>query len=445
MTTVSGNGYRPMNLMHRVSGGMHAGIKKALTQGPLGVLFSSAQAEKAIELKLVPLLPLVLAVSCLLYEHGLEQTRTQAHYGPDGSSSQGRRWHDILTKSAVASLIIEHTKSVYPLVGLLYAAYKTGQAPTTMQKLQAAVAIASTLSFGFLGFHFLKHFSLHVLDGEDQDIAKALKHPQLRPWLEGLNRGYYHGDARALGDALMALETLYDEKTLLKANPQLSPLDEKLQGLRTKIAEMKTQAYRSLENIEWVAKDRQNWGLGLIRDVLPASDSPASAVYKGLREVLSESQSGILKLARVLNPWSGFILGGMLLGGLFARGFNRLLNRTHPEWHQEAAQRSLFDYRAPLTAEDVSIARQWNLDSQRDGHLIAFWKSLFNRSDKPQDAQGPPTPHRGELVPPLPSFSGHTQAGLDATTAPASPGQALRQPGTFSAFNSRLAQSSQHA
>jgi hypothetical protein len=306
---VSGNSFQFKNVLHDVGGSLYRG----LVVGPR----SSARSIKAFEVPLVPLLPLALAISSLVYQQGVEAIK------PEGDP---KAWQKLLLQTGIGSLLLEHTKNVFPLWGLGITAYHAGRAPTMMEKLHSLVTTVLTLGFGYSGYHLTKGFSLEAQQGENREILEFLDNAQLKPWIAGLKKNYAVSGSYSLAQRLESLEKMLREEQRLVTVEKLNPLDEQLKTMRQQLQDLKLDVLEHLHTIEAGMKEGR---MSAAEKFLPRS-KPARLLYDGLCQALRDSTSWAARLTRVLNPAAGFILGGLLLGGMAAKSVNLWLDRRYP-------------------------------------------------------------------------------------------------------------------
>jgi hypothetical protein len=306
---VSGNSFQFKNVLHDVGGSLYRG----LVVGPR----SSARSIKAFEVPLVPLLPLALAISSLVYQQGVEAIK------PGGDP---KAWQKLLLQTGIGSLLLEHTKNVFPLWGLGITAYHAGRAPTMMEKLHSLVTTVLTLGFGYSGYHLTKGFSLEAQQGENREILELLGNAQLKPWIAGLKKNYSVSGSYSLAQRLEALEKMLREEQRLVTVEKLNPLDEQMKTMRQQLQDLKLDV---LEHLHAIETGMQESRMVAAEKFLPRSKS-ARLLYDGLGQALRDSTSWAARLTRVLNPAAGFILGGLLLGGMAAKSVNLWLDQRYP-------------------------------------------------------------------------------------------------------------------
>ncbi|HEY9687095.1 MAG TPA: hypothetical protein V6C52_08990 [Coleofasciculaceae cyanobacterium] len=307
--SVSGNSFQFKNVLHDVGGSLYRGI----VLGPR----SSARSIKAFEVPLVPLLPLALAISSLVYQQGVEAIK------PGGDP---KAWQKLLLQTGIGSLLLEHTKNVFPLWGLGISAYHAGRAPNMMEKLHSLVTTVLTLGFGYSGYHLTKGFSLEAQQGENREILELLGDARLKPWIAGLKKNYSVPGAYNLAQRLESLEKMLREEQRLVTVDKLNPLDEQLKTMRQQLQDLKLDV---LEHIQAVETGMKGGRIIAAEKFLPQS-KPARLLYEGLREALHDSTSAAGRITRLLNPAAGFILGGLLLGGMAAKSINLWLDQRYP-------------------------------------------------------------------------------------------------------------------
>jgi hypothetical protein len=317
--SVSGSSFQFKNVLHHVGGSFY----REMVLGPR----SSARSIKAFEVPLVPLLPLALAVSALVYQQGVEAVK------PAGDP---RAWQKLLMQTGIGSLLLEHTKNVFPLWGLGVSAYHAGRAPSILEKLHSVVTTAVTLLFGYAGYHLTKGFSLGAQQGENREILAILDNPKLKPWIAGLKKNYSASGAHALAERLESLEKMLREELRLLTVEKRNPLDEEMRAMHQELQDLKLDVLDRIQAAESGMK--QGSRTYTARKMLPETHEPAHLLFNNLREVLHTSTALSTRITRLLNPAAGFILGGLLLGGLAAKSVNLWLDRRYPNlrWQKPA-------------------------------------------------------------------------------------------------------------
>jgi hypothetical protein len=321
----------PNRILHRIGGG----FQRAFIAGPYG----SARMEKAIEVRLTPLLPLALAISAILWQQGAELVK------PGGDR---KAWQKLLLQSGVGALLLEHTRSIYPVWGMGVGAFEAGKAPNTLEKAHSLATTAFSVLFGWGGYHrggyhLMKGFSMEAQQQENQDIRKSLESDRIKKWIAHLKTGAVPG-GQDLAQRLEWLgNVLKEEKTMVEQ--EMNPMDREIKAVRKELMALKTDALERILNIEReIEEKRMTW----TRFLPDHGDKNVEKLYNSLRNTMRDSTNGFVRFTRAINPVAGFILGGMMLGGIAAGYFNDYLTRRFPHWRQSNRLADIFYDHAAL-------------------------------------------------------------------------------------------------
>ncbi len=276
--------------------------------------------EKAIELKALPLLPLILATSVILYHKGMQAQKAK----PGGS----RR---MLLESGLSYAVVEGTRGVYPLWGLGLAAYRAGRKKTALEALQVGVNTAVTLVMGYLGLLMFKGMTNASLEFENNLFSRHLKHEGIQGWMQRLSQ-HPDTEVQKLGNTLLELHKGLQAQNRLYQKG-MKPHWKEMQPLLKQVAELKTEAQSQLSTVSDA----------LIRP----KGLTTPKLYMALKELLSESQRGYIKISRVLNPLCGYVLVGLMAGSGLAAYLNKQLANRYPQLKKFKTQ--------PVFSEDISL------------------------------------------------------------------------------------------
>jgi hypothetical protein len=84
--------------------------------------------DTAVGIRMWPMIPLLLAGGAILYNQGGQSTPGR-HGDPDA-------WKRILTEALLGHFLAQNTAGMYPLLGLVLAAYRGGTADTPLEKIK---------------------------------------------------------------------------------------------------------------------------------------------------------------------------------------------------------------------------------------------------------------------------------------------------------------------
>ncbi len=261
--------------------------------------------QKMLEVKPGQIFLALLAGSALLYHQG------QEHHKPNGDRSA---WFKRLVESAASYAVIDNTRGIYPLAGIGLAAYRAGQHPDLLTKIQEGIKTALVLGSGYLGVHFLGAGLSKAMDeSAEYKIRRFLKQPEVRTEIAGMRQAA-QPQIRRLGRKLETLSGKFDAlQPLLKQRPE-SPevrlLQKEILRLKAEIAEamMQERLKRPLAR--------------LFKQTQPLEQ---------LLMVLKTSEAAYVKISRKLNPIFGYVIGSSLLGIPLARWVNKQLEAKLPQ------------------------------------------------------------------------------------------------------------------
>lgn len=267
----------------------------------LGRRLSQAGAEKAIELRIGPLVPMIATAAALLYHQGMQET---SPHGDPGS------WKRMLAESALGTLVIENTKGIYPIWGGLLSAYRAGQKQKALDKIHAVVNTVTTLITGFMGVHLFAGFSEMANEIEDKDIHRYLDRPGMKGWANHLAASP-DAEVSGLGQALNTLRQRIAVHHAMIGQGSHSDWDG-MKAVSSEISELKAEVASKFATLEEKA-------------VKPLGFEKAK-VYEAFREALAGSQDSYIRLVRSMNPFFGYIIVGLMAGTAIASFANKKID-----------------------------------------------------------------------------------------------------------------------
>jgi hypothetical protein len=284
-------------------------------RGGAGVIYKSlvsrsasrAGAEKALELRLLPLLPFIITASALLYHKGAESVR-----GTPSQHSIGR----MMLESGLGYWVVENTKGVYPLWGAALSAYRAGQKPNALEKLKAVVSTATTLGMGYLGVHLFAGLSEGALQIEDREIAYYLNKPEFKTWSQKLLQEPPESAAHELGKSLEALRAKLAEQESLFAKGA-RPDWKMMKPMKADVANLKSELFARMQQAD--------------ESVFAHAGQDFKKLFAGFRGTMITSQEAYVKLTRAMNPLFGYIIVGLMGGAVAARYLNTKLEERFPD------------------------------------------------------------------------------------------------------------------
>lgn len=341
-STISRNSL-PNRILHRIGGGFQrafdGGFTRAFLTGPRG----SASMERAIELRLTPLLPLALAISAILWQQGSELTK---------GGGDRKAWQKLLLQSGLGALLLEHTRSVYPVWGMGVGAFQAGKAPNTLEKAHSLASTAFSILCGWAGFHLMKGFSMEGQQKENQQIRETLEESKIKSWIAHLKRPGTVPGGQELAQRLEFMQRMLQEEQEMVKN-QVNPMHREIKLLRKDLMTLKTE---TLERILAVEREIEEGRMAWSRFLPDSADKNVQKLYNTLRNTMRDSTNGFVRFTRAITPVAGFILGGMLLGGIAADRFNDFLTRRFPHWSKTNKLGDMFYDHAALIPNHSHIA-----------------------------------------------------------------------------------------
>jgi hypothetical protein len=176
---------------------------------------------KALNVSLKVIMPAILASSALLYQQGLINTNGQ---------SASYDWAKSIREAVIGSWVIQNTRGLFPLFGILFSAYEAGKQGTEADKLKALATTVPTMLFGWTGVKVMQGYQNSRL-AEDYKALYHVFHP-VAPHAQKSLKHWFDRCPDHVIDETRALLT--DEKgTPLQhpLKPTLQQLSETLHGL----------------------------------------------------------------------------------------------------------------------------------------------------------------------------------------------------------------------
>lgn len=268
-------------------------------------------ADKAIELRLGPLLPLLLTASALLYHQGEISKKPDPH-----PLKPGR----MLLESGIGAWVIENTRGIYPVWGMAMAAWRAGEQKNVLDKLKTLTTTATSMALGFVGVHLFSGLSEASLEIEERDIAKRLNSPEIRYWQDKLRQHPPDSPTHLLSQHVDHLREQLNQQVSLLDRKQARPTWQALKPLKAEIAEQKARVHAHLSPLD---------------DTLIRHNSRhLQNTVRQFRQAISGSQELTTKLARSMNPVFGYTLVGLMLGSLLSKQLHALLEARFPDLKQ---------------------------------------------------------------------------------------------------------------
>lgn len=308
---------------------------------PVFNAFSSRQlalSQKALNIKILPLVPLILTGGALIYNQGLVQ-RT-------GKANNQTNWKWILGEGLIGQTLAQYTTGIYPLLGVVLTTYRAGKESNAFNKIQAALQTSITLGMGWLGVHLFGAGTDALREYDDQVILTHLDTtPELAPWINNTLNTHADADHKKVGEQLKQLQDNLSKKFNLPKHEwqQHEALQKVIEEQKSTINTLvqKTGSHFSLPEAEATKK-------GVIR----------------LLNTISHADHGLTRFSRALNPTCGYILFGLLLGKPIANAISQQVNRYFNA-HPSLTARAL----TPVTAIDNSPLLQSNFLGDASGLL----------------------------------------------------------------------------
>lgn len=293
----------PINL-----GGMIRQSGRSLYKGLLGRSFSSVGAEKVLELKLGPIALATVAGAALLYNQGAESTK--------GDGANMGFWKRVLLESGLGYFIVDNTKGLYTLWGIGLSAFRAGQKPNLLEKVQAVASTVTTMALGYLGIHLGASFTEAAHELEEREMFKALSNPDMERWIQRLE-GEADAGPKALGETLRRFKTkLAEQDELFRSGIQQDW--KAMRPMRREIAGLKADVFGKLTSLD--------------EAIVRPKGLPVQKAFKVFAEALGSSQEAYIKAVRALNPLFGYIILGLLVGTPVAKLINKQIEKLYPQW-----------------------------------------------------------------------------------------------------------------
>lgn len=298
-----------------------------LFQGPSGTI----KSEKLIEIKSAPLLLPLLAAAIYLHERGQETAQHE-----EGSN---KKWFKIALESTVATVLINNTIGIYPLIGVGKGIYEAGEQKTALKKLQAFSNSVITFLAGYVGVQLGTGLFVEApIETEERGIARCLSDDSFR----NIFKNHAKPEMKTVGQTLEQFHLKYAELQA-KAAPGVSFDLAEIKALKQELAVIKEKAFKELSPLLTTAEIKTAFPLG-------------SDLMKGLEKLftrLETSQQGYIQLGRKVTPICCYFLATALVGIPLARYFNRKL----AEWLPHLKKKKVPKLHIPqnnLIAGDIS-------------------------------------------------------------------------------------------
>lgn len=283
----------------------------------------TAAHEKMVQVRLQPLLPLILAISALTYHEG-----QQKKIAEDGNREATSSWQGVVAESTLGYLLLKYTSGVYPLLGLGLAICRASKENNALDQLKAVITTAVTMGMGFIGANLLDP---DVMEKMENNKIKALFETEgqdgekLSQWIKSL-QSHEDKSVKSLGKHLGHLKKAMVEGKLLNEKNEFKQVDSP-KVLREAIGALKGKV---AEYIEPASQDALN----------KAGD--VQHLAQKLLTHIGEDQSMVTKVTRSVNPICCFMFSAFLLGTPIANWINSRLGQRHPELKKKEMKQVLF-------------------------------------------------------------------------------------------------------
>ncbi|MBY0402478.1 MAG: hypothetical protein K2X66_01145 [Cyanobacteria bacterium] len=310
-------------------------------QNPSGTI----STEKLLEVKIAPLMLPLLALGLILYSMGEDKRFHE--------SEPKKKWAGILAECGLATLLINNTRGIYPLLSVFKGLFEAGQESSTLSKIQVFTSNLLTFMVGFVGVHFgTGMFVEPAIEREEHTIAKVVSDQK---FIDVFNNSA-KPDMKALGKVFEDFSRVSkDLQTTLQSTTGVD--FEVVKSLKQELAVLKESAYSKIlpliENNE-------------IKLAFPTGGNLTKGMEVLLRR-LETSQEPLVQLGRKITPMCSYFLATALIGLPLSRYVSRKLAQWMPDAKKNKLPRAPMP-RNTLISGDIDPFGIFNANKHGNGH-----------------------------------------------------------------------------
>lgn len=283
------------------------GSAVGVSRNILGRSVSAAKRDRAFSIELKPLVFLILAAGALLYQHAEERSK-----GPVGDPKRSIR--DVAEGFATYALV-NLSKGVYPLYGMLRTLFAAGERPSALEKIQASIQMASMLMLGYAGVWLGNVFNEGARQVEEAGVLDCLNKEGVQEWIASHRApvAVAPENRTPVQQAAEKLQALKIQLELMNRQVADKASDSAMKQSRKVLTEIQSSLVALMKN-------------PVVADVLPKDNGMAK-----LQHALSMSEQGYVKLVRFLNPVFSHVIFTVILGLPLIAFINNRLAKKYPQ------------------------------------------------------------------------------------------------------------------